>query len=100
MSCAVYKSFRVLYSSNPKNPQGTFSLDRRLFGATLESCMAMSEARSRYILSGDGLNGAAGVKRGSIPTLTPEALVREFPQAAPSLFDLIRNTERIAKGEE
>lgn len=100
LSCAVYKSFRVLYSSNPKNPQGTFSLDRRLFGATLESCMAMSEARSRYILSGDGLNGAAGVKRGSIPTLTPEALVREFPQAAPSLFDLIRNTERIAKGEE
>lgn len=97
LNCAVYKSFRVLYSSNPRNPQGTFSLDKRLFGATLESCMAMAEARSRYILSGDDINGTTGVQRSALPAMTPESLMREFPQAAPSLFDLIRNTEQAAK---
>ena len=99
LNCAVYTSFRVLYSSNPKNPQGTFSLDRRMFDATMNSCMAMCEARSRCILSGDKLNGAAGVQRGSIPSMTPETLLEEFPQAAPSLFELIRNTEQAAQGE-
>lgn len=100
LNCAVYTSFRVLYSSNPQNPQGTFSLDRRLFDATINSCMAMSEARSRYILGGDRLAGAAGVKRSSIPSMTPESLIREFPQTAPSLFDLIWNTEQAAQREE
>ena len=100
LNCAVYTSFRVLYSSNPKNPQGTFSLDHRMFDATMNSCMAMCEARSRCILNGDKLGGVAGIKRNSIPSMTPETLLEEFPQAAPSLFDLIRNTEQAAQGEE
>lgn len=93
LSAAVYKTFRVLYSSNPKNPQGVFSLDNRLFGATVESCMAMAEAKSRYILSGESIGGSAGVKKDSIPALTPESLLQDFPQAAPSLFDLIKTLE-------
>ena len=100
LSCAVYTSFRVLYSSNPKNPQGAFALDGRMFDATINSCMAMCEARSRCILSGDRSSGATGVKRNSIPSITPETLLQEFPQAAPSLFDLIHNTEASALGEE
>lgn len=94
LSAAVYKVFRVLYSSNPKNPQGTFSLDSRLFGASVESAMAMAEAKSRYILSGEDLEGCKGVKKDAIPTLTPEILANEFPQLSPSLFDLIKNTEK------
>ncbi len=97
LSAAVYKIFRVLYSSNPKNPQGIFSLDFPLFGATLQSCIAMSEAKSRYILSGEGIAGSAGVKKDAIPALTPESLLRDYPQYAPSLFDLIRRTENSAK---
>ena len=63
---AVYKAFRVLYSSNPKNPQGMFELDRRLFGATIESSMAVSEAKERYILSGEDIENAE-VSRDSLP---------------------------------
>lgn len=94
LSCAVYKTFRVLYSSNVKNPQGLFELDRRLFGATLESSMAMAEAKSRYILSGEGIGGAPGVKKSELPSLTSESISKEFPDYAPSLFDLIKNTEQ------
>ncbi len=97
LSCAIYKTFRVLYSSNPKNPQGIFSLNSLLFGATLESCMAMAEAKSRYILSGQSIDGSKGVDKDAIPAITPESLLADFPQAAPSLFDLIKNTESIAK---
>lgn len=97
LSAAVYKIFRVLYSSNPKNPQGIFSLDFPLFGATLQSCIAMSEAKSRYILSGEAIGGSAGVKKDAIPALTPESLLRDYPEYAPSLFDLIKKTENSAK---
>lgn len=96
---AVYKIFRVLYSSNSKNPQGTFSLPSRLAGATIESHMAMSEAKSRYILSGEGINGSEGVKKENLPAITPESLIKEYPQYAPSLFDLIKNTEKAVMNE-
>ncbi len=97
LSAAVYKTFRVLYSSNAKNPQGTFSLDSRLFGAMIEASMAMAEAKSRYILSGETLEGSEGVKKDAVPFITPESLLRDFPQYAPSLFDLVKNTEKTAK---
>lgn len=99
LSSAVYKVFRVLYSSNPRNPQGAFTLPTRLAGATIESSMAMSEAKSRYILSGEGINGNQGVKKDSLPVITPESLTKEYPQYAPSLFDLIKNTEKSAMSE-
>lgn len=97
LSSSVYKTFRVLYTSNPKNPQGIFELDSRLFGATVESSMAMAEAKSRYILSGESIDGSEGVKKASLPVITPETLERDYPQYAPSLFDLIKNTEKAAK---
>lgn len=99
VSSAVYKSFRMLYSANPKNPLGTFSLDPRLFSATVESCMAMAEAKSRYILSGEGISGYEGVKREALPVINPEALLKEYPEFAPSLFDLIKNVERATHSE-
>lgn len=96
---AVYKVFRVLYSSNPKNPQGAFALDSRLFDASVDSSMAMAEAKSRYILSGESIDGCAGVKKDAIPAITPETLTKEFPQSASSMFDLIKNTEEAVKTE-
>ena len=100
LSCTIYKAFRMLYAANPTNPIGFFSLDRRLYDASLRSCMLMSDAKSSFILGGDKLHGTPGIKRTSLPSMTPETLLEEFPQAAPSLFELIRNTEQAAQGEE
>lgn len=99
LSAAVYKTFRALYASNSKNPQGIFELDSPLYGATIDSVMSMAEAKSRYILSGESISGYEGVKRESLPAITPESLGKDFPQFAPSLFDLIKNTEKSAISE-
>lgn len=99
LSAAVYKTFRVLYSANLKNPQSAFSLDSRLFGASVDSAMAMAEAKSRYILSGEDIDGYEGVKKGGIPTITAETLLKDFPDSAPCLFDLIRKLEEDLKTE-
>lgn len=96
---AVYKIFRLLYSSNPKNSQDIFSLDTRLFGASMNSAMAMAEAKSRYVLSGESIGDCVGVKRETIPALTPESLAKEFPQHAPALMELIKNVEKSSKSE-
>lgn len=93
----VYKSFRLLYSSNPKNPMGLFSLNPRLTGATLESLLAMTEARSRYVLSGESIGARQGVPKERIPSLTPDILLQDYPELAPSLFDLIKRIEKTVK---
>lgn len=97
LSAAVYKAFRVLYSANPKNSQGMFALDKRLARATVESTMAMAEAKSRYLLSGESIEDDIGVRKQDLPSITTESLTRDFPQSASCIFDLIKNTEKAAK---
>lgn len=97
LSAAVYKAFRVLYTANPKNSQGIFSIDKRPARATVESTMAMAEAKSRYILSGENIDDDEGVKKEALPTMTTESLMEDYPQSASALFDLIKNTEKAAK---
>lgn len=97
LSAAVYRAFRVLYTANPKNSQGIFSIDKRLARATVESTMAMAEAKSRYILSGEKIDDDEGVKKENLPTITTESLIKDYPQSASALFDLIKNTEKSAK---
>lgn len=93
----VYKSFRLLYSSNPKNPMGIFSLNPGLTDATMGSLLSMAEARSRYVLSGENIGSRQGVPKENIPSLTPETLLQNYPDLAPSLFDLIKRIEKEAK---
>lgn len=94
---AAYKAFRVLYTANPKNSQGIFSLDKRLARATVESTMAMAEAKSRYLLSGESIDTDEGVKKDDLPLITSESLMKDYPQSASALFDLIKSTEKAAK---
>ncbi|WP_369299085.1 helix-turn-helix domain-containing protein [uncultured Neglectibacter sp.] len=96
---SVYKMFRLLYSSNPKNSQDIFSLDALLFGAAMNSTMAMAEAKSRYILSGESIGDCVGVKKKDIPAITMEGLAKEFPQHAPALMDLIEAAEQSVKSD-
>lgn len=94
---AAYKAFRVLYSANPKNSQGMFALDKRLARATVESTMAMAEAKSRYLLSGESIDSETGVQKQDLPLITSESLMTDYPQSASALFDLIKSTEKAAK---
>ena len=99
ISSAVYKIFRILYSANPKNPQDMFELDRRLYGAVVESVLAMTEAKSRYILNGESMDGSPAVELDELTVISPDVIVDLYPQYAPALFDLIKNVETSARTE-
>ena len=93
----LYKVFRLLYSSNPSNPQDIFSLDAFLFGAAINSTRSMAETKIRYILSGQNIGDSVGVKKEALPTLTLESLSKEFPQSTPALLALIKSVEESSK---
>lgn len=88
---AVYKAFRILYTSNPKNVSDLFSLDPRLSGAKAEAHMAISEATCRYLLSEMAAKSQSAAK---LPQLSPTSLFAQYPDFAPSIFELIRNIEK------
>lgn len=96
---AVYRAFRVLYSANPRNPQGLFSLDKGLYTASVEAGSVLSIAKSRCLLNGETVNGHKGVPLEDVPALSPSHLEEEFPQHAPALFDLIHQTEKAMQPE-
>ncbi len=93
-SAAVYKMFRALYSAREKNPQETFSLDRNLYASQTEAHMTLSEGKACYLLSGGELEETPGLPQEALPVLNPEKLLREYPLFAPSLFEMIQNTEQ------
>ena len=93
----IYTVFRLLYSSNPENPQDIFALDTFLFGAAMNSARFMAETKIRYILSGENIGNSVGVKRESLPSLTLESLTKEFPQSTPALLALIKTVEESGK---
>lgn len=95
----VYRVFRLIYSANPQNPQGLFSLDKGLYTASVEAGSVLSMAKSRCLLGGESVNGQAGVPKEDIPALSPSHLEKEFPQHAPALFDLIHQTEKAMQPE-
>ena len=94
LSDGVYKMFRMLYSARGKNPQEVFSLDRQLCVAQTGTHMIMEEAQAQYLLEGKNLKDASGIDPEVFPLLTPGNLLDEYPQHAPSLFELVQSTER------
>lgn len=93
-SAAVYKVFRLLYSAREKNPQEAFSLDRKLYDAQADAHMALSQGKVRYLLSGGQLDESPGISQDALPALNPETLLRDYPLLAPSLFEMVQNTEK------
>lgn len=83
-----------LYSAYKKNPQETFSLGPGLYDAQLDAHMALSQGKARFLLDGNGLENTPGVGQSALPALNPTKLSAEYPIYAPSLFELVQNTEQ------
>lgn len=98
-SDAIYKMFRMLYSAHGKNPQELFSLSPQLCNPQAEAHMVMEEAKAHHLLEGNSLEDAAGVSQNTLPILNPDKLLREFPQHAPALFELVQKTEQTISGK-
>ena len=93
LNAAVYKSFRILYSANEKNPQGLFAVPERLGKGLADAAQNVAEANAACLMAGENAGELEGIGKNEPPALSPELLTERYPLFANSLFNLIRNTE-------
>lgn len=94
---AVYRMFRVVYSSNHKNEEGFFNVPKHMAAPKAAAAMIEIEASAQAMASGlDGKKKIPAENREKI-SLTSEVLSKQYPQAASSLFNLIQNSEHKMK---
>ena len=90
---AVYKMLRTIYSSNPKNPQAMFSVAEELYPGLSSALASVIETNATLLSTGKAAGGFQGADVLSSPVLSPEILSNDYPDTAPSLYNLVRNTE-------
>lgn len=90
---SVYKMLRAIYSANPKNPQAMFSVLPELYSGLSSALQNVIEANAKCISSGKSADGFEGVDSSSALLLSPDIISKKYPELAPALFNLIRDTE-------
>lgn len=94
---SVYKMLRYVYSANPKNPQAMFSVLPEMYSGLSSALQNVIEANMKCISSGKKTNGFDGVESMSAILLSPDTISKKYPDFAPALFNLIRDTEEKMK---
>lgn len=94
---SIYKMLRVLYSSNPKNPQAMFSILPELYSGLSSALQNIMETNAICISSGKSAGGSDGMDISSAPQLSPDIISKKYPELAPALYNLIRETEEKIK---
>ncbi len=94
---SVYKMLRVVYSSNPKNPQAMFSVMPEIYSGLACALQSVIETSVNQISSGKAADGFRGINPSSAPELSPDIISKIYPELAPSLFNLIQKTEEKIK---
>lgn len=95
LNISVYKSFRLLYSSNPKNPQGMFSIPQKLCDGRSNAAQEISFSNASCIADECSVGKMKGIDKNKLPVLSPEKLSEEYPLFSTSLLNVIQNCEEI-----
>ena len=90
---AVYRVFSIVYSANPKNQNGLFTVPKQLASHYAAAAVAVSEANAAAVASGDALEGQEPLKEVESLAITSESLNQTYPMFASSLMNLIQNSE-------
>ena len=90
---AVYRVFRIVYSANPKNQNGLFTVPKQVASHYAAAAMAVSEANAAAVASGDALEGQEPLKEVESLAIPSESLNQTYPMFASSLMNLIQNSE-------
>lgn len=90
---SVYKMFRVVYSANPKNPQGIFAAPEHTQQGMSAAAQFIAEANAACIALGNSTGELEGLNREQALSLSPEQLSKQYPLFATSLYNLIQNAE-------
>lgn len=93
LNLSVYKVFRLLYSANPKNPQGLFSSPLKLSGGRSSAAQEITLSNAECLASGEDVDEMSGMDKDKLPEISPEKISSEYPLFSSSLFNLIQNAE-------
>lgn len=97
MMLAVYKMFRIVYSSNEKNDQRFFTIPEIAASGSASAAMAMCEAEASAAAKGVifGENDVALESDSNI--ITASTLSEEYAGSASSLLNVVKNSEARIK---
>lgn len=90
---AVYRMFRVVYSVNPRNQAGMFTIPQQVASRYADATMQMCEAHAVAIAAGLPVQGMEPVGNPADLAITTELLSQSYPLFASSLLNLIQNSE-------
>ncbi|QEY34687.1 helix-turn-helix transcriptional regulator [Caproiciproducens galactitolivorans] len=93
LNLAIYKSFRLLYSANPKNPQGMFAVPQKLSDGRSSAAQDIALSNASCVADGESVEDMKGLDKDKLPELSPEKISADYPLFASSLFNLIQNAE-------
>lgn len=92
---AVYKMFRLTYSSVPRNAQTLFSVSTGRWEGYSTAAMQTAEANVKAALAGEDMgDGRPVFKDPSCFSMTTDTLSKDYPQFASSLLNLIKTSEK------
>ena len=97
MMLAIYKMFRIVYSSNPKNDQRFFTIPEIAASGSASAAMAMCEAEASASAKGVvfGENDIALESDSNV--ITASTLSEEYAGSASSLLNVVKNSEARIK---
>ena len=90
---SVYKMIRTVYAANIKNPQAMFSVIPEMYSGLSDALQSIIEANAKQLASGKSSDGFQGVDILTAPNLSPDIISRQYPDLAPSLYNLLQKTE-------
>lgn len=90
---SVYIVFRAIYSSNPKNPRGLFSVADHIYKGKIHSLQILSESNIDNLSQGLPIVEYKGLEKNTNSELSPEIIKEKYSRLSSSLFNLIQNTE-------
>lgn len=90
---AVYRMFRMLYSSNSRNSKNLFRVSETVSSGYTSAAMLQAEANIQAMLAGENTAVGEGIKDTEVFFMTSESLSREAPLYSTSLFRVIKMCE-------
>jgi len=91
---AIYKLFRIIYSSNTKNPKGIFSVPEHIYKGRLQAMQSIAESNAESIAQGLPINEYRSLDKSKQVELSPEIISEQYSAMSESLFTLIQSTEK------
>ena len=90
---SIYKIFRMIYSSNRKNPQGLFSVSEHTYRGLSSAAQCVVETNASCVIAGIESNDLKPLRDKQLINLSPEIISQEYPLFASSLFNLVQRAE-------